>query len=262
MASSPPAEEIPFTPFAIITPTLILVPTPIAINVQSYRALYAKLHADPTFCTMAFAHHFPPTNWTDSETRETIHTRDVVRCWEKRGMGDFAVGLLPSHFYTNFEHLQNWVGFDIGKVIGEGIRIIDDYGFEKLYGRDGKGLEGMEWVGYAGVRDATTTSLPEHLPSEPPLPDWMEMIELRYGLAEEYWGKGIAKGAAEAVMLWGQNERGVRRFIAETERGNESSGKVLQKLGFVLRGEKPGRGYWKEESGVEWERVVSSGDET
>jgi len=177
-------------------------------------------------------------------------------------MGDFAVGLLPAHFNTNFEPLQNWVGLDIEKVIGEGIRMIDDCGFEKLYGRDGKGLEGMEWVGYAGVRDGTTTSLPARLPSETPLPDWLEMIELRYGLAEAYWGKGIAKGAAEAVMLWGQTERGVRRFIAETERGNAGSGKVLQKLGFVLRGEEPGKGYWKEETEVEWERMVSPGGET
>ena len=95
MASSSPTDEIPSTTFAILTPTLILVPTPIAVNIQSYRELYAKLHADPKFCEMAFAHHFPPTNWTDSEMHDTIHTRDVVRCWQKRGMGDFAVGLLP-----------------------------------------------------------------------------------------------------------------------------------------------------------------------
>src|SRR6266536_2912061 len=64
--------------------------------------------------------------------------------------GAWAISRLAcslSHFYTNFEHLQDWVGFEIGKVVGEGIRIIDDYGVEKLYGTDGKGLEGMVWVG-------------------------------------------------------------------------------------------------------------------
>ncbi|KAH8427044.1 GNAT family N-acetyltransferase [Aspergillus melleus] len=70
----------------------------------------------------------------------------------------------------------------------------------------------------------------------------------RCGLAPEYWGKGIAKEAAEAIMRWAVNERGVKRFIAETERGNVQSARLLQKMGFV----ESGTDYWKEPSEVEW----------
>lgn len=50
------------------------------------------------------------------------------------------------------------------------------------------------------------------------------------------WGTGIARIAAKAVMQWAVVERGVRRFIAETERENSRSGRVLEKLGFTISG--------------------------
>jgi RimJ/RimL family protein N-acetyltransferase len=78
------------------------------------------------------------------------------------------------------------------------------------------------------------------------------MIELRYGVASEYWGKGIAREAAEAVMRWASSERGVKRFIAETERANARSGKVLEKLGFTMSGTE----YWKDPEEIEWDLVV------
>jgi RimJ/RimL family protein N-acetyltransferase len=46
------------------------------------------------------------------------------------------------------------------------------------------------------------------------------------------------------------SERGAKRFIAETERDNVRSGRVLEKLEFRLSG----TNYWKEPSEVEWER--------
>ena len=46
-------------------------------------------------------------------------------------------------------------------------------------------------------------------------------------------------------------ERGVRRFITETERENVRSESVLEKLGF----RRSGTDYLKEPSEVEWERI-------
>lgn len=40
--------------------------------------------------------------------------------------------------------------------------------------------------------------------------------------------------AAKIVMQWSVDERGVERFIAETEKGNKRSARLLEKLGFVL----------------------------
>ncbi|KAJ5342790.1 hypothetical protein N7541_011914 [Penicillium brevicompactum] len=224
--------ECSFEAFAILTPRLIIIPTPIAISFSSYRALYSSVHADVAFCEMAFGHHFPPRTWSDEETRDVIQTRDIQRCWKRRGMGDFAVGLLPS-ILQNDSHVE--------------LSIVKDDSYVALMEKVRPSE--VQWVGYAGVRDATTTSLPSREAGDPPLPSWQEMIEVRYGVGPQFWGQGLAKEAAQAIMQWSVDERGVRRFIAETERGNIRSGKLLQKLGFTPSG----TDYWKEPSEIEWE---------
>ncbi|KAF2183498.1 acyl-CoA N-acyltransferase [Zopfia rhizophila CBS 207.26] len=241
--------EIPFSPFALLTNRLILVPTPTAISLPSYLALYASLHARSSFCEMAFSSHFPATTWSDEQTIKVINTRDIVRCWRKRGMGDFAVGLRVNN------DGREGVESDTGRIL-EGpcqeIRIIEGNDVDRLFATEGQSLDAVEWVGYAGVRDATTTSMPAQTADDLPLPPWQEMIELRYGVAPEYWGQGIAREAAEAIMQWAVSERGVRRFIAETENGNTRSGRVLEKMGFKPSGTE----YWREPSEVEWERIL------
>ncbi|KAL2860097.1 GNAT domain-containing protein [Aspergillus pseudodeflectus] len=227
-----------FEPFALLTSRLILIPTPIAVNLPSYRLLYAGLHADVDFCEMAFGPHFPARNWSDEETRQSIETRDIGRSWKKYGLGDFAVGVKPPSACIDDNH--------------SGFSILKGHDFETNAGTDGKLLEEIEWVGYAGVRDATTTSLPPRETDDPELPPWQEMVEIRYGISSKYWGKAIAKEAAEAVVHWAVKARGVRRFIAETERENHRSAGLLKKLGFSASG----TNYWKEPSEVEWELIV------
>jgi RimJ/RimL family protein N-acetyltransferase len=235
MASTNSNEVI--QPFAITTPRLIIVPTPIAVSVKPYRQLYAELHADASFCEMGFGSHFPVRNWTDDETRDVIQTRDIGRSWRRYAIGDFAVGLrgpvqsdqAPSQSY-----------------------IIEGENFDALAGSNLEHFAGIEWVGYAGIRDASTTSLPPREAGDPALPPWQEMVEIRYGVSPKFWGKGMAKEAAEAVMRWSVERRGVKRFIAETERDNKRSARLLEKLGFV----NSGTDYWKEPSEIEWELIV------
>lgn len=229
-----------FEPFAILTPRLVVLPTPIAVSLIAYRAHYAGLHSDVNFCEMAFGHHFPPRNWNDNETREVIETRDIERSWKRYGLGDFAVGwrMLPDDNFTRKD--------------SPSISIIKGEQFSHFAGPNSESLSEIKWVGYVGVRDATTTSFPPREAEDPVLPSWREMVELRYGISPEFWGGGIAKEASESVMHWSVNERGVMRFIAETEKDNQRSAKVLQKLGFVSSG----TNYWKEPSEVEWESIV------
>ncbi|KAJ5180705.1 hypothetical protein N7492_003915 [Penicillium capsulatum] len=236
MAASQPPR---FESFAILTPRLIIIPTPIAVTCRSYRALYSALHADSNFCQIAFGEHFKARNWTDDETRQVIESRDINRCWDARGMGDFAVGLRRSLHSNDLDTNSD-------------ITILQESQGTLLTGSNGEYMDQIEWVGYAGVRDATTTSLPRREPHDPVLPAWHEMVELRYGLSSRFWGAGMAKEAAEAIMQWAVRERGVRRFIAETERENRQSARLLEKLGFVVSG----TDYWKEPSEVEWELVV------
>lgn len=178
-------------------------------------------------------------------------------------MGDFALGIIPPELNLNAdtgrplrEAITGVSTATSGQI--QSISIVEGSLYKQTIDENTKGaglLEAITWIGYAGVRDATTTSMPisEYTHSElAALPHWKEMIEVRYGVAPEYWGKGIAKPAADAVMLWAEKEMGVTRFVAETEKGNARSGRVLEKMGFVASG----TNYWKEDSEMEWEKVV------
>jgi GNAT superfamily N-acetyltransferase len=228
-------------PFVLVTDHLVIVPTPIAIRYDDYVQLYGGLHASEAFCQMAFGPHFIARDWSVEETREVIFTRDMGRCWKPRGLGDLAVALRTR--LDGSEVFPSNSGREL--KAGEDVNIVEDVDFAIL--------SGVEWVGYAGVRDATTTSMPDREEGDEPLPPWEEMVELRYGVHERAWGKGVAGEAARAVMQWAVAEKGVRRFIAETEKTNTRSGKVLQKMGF----RESGTNYWKEPSETEWEKVAA-----
>lgn len=236
-------SSIPVSRFALLTPRLILVPTPLAISIPSYVALYADLHADAAFCEMGFGSAFPVQARTQEQMQQVIATRDITRSWDKRAMGDFAVGWRPK------DELGEMKGQPLVES-SEKAQIVHEHEMESVC----RTFDSVEWLGYAGVRDATTTSLPPRDASDAPLPPWEEMIELRYGVAPACWGQGVAREAAEAVMQWAATERGVKRFVAETEKENARSGRVLEKMGF----KKSGTGYWKDKDEVEWERNAAS----
>ncbi|KAJ4149721.1 hypothetical protein NW754_001155 [Fusarium falciforme] len=188
---------------------------------------------------MGFGEHFPARSWTDEETYEIISTRDVNHDWRNRGVGDFAVGLLEPQDHKPILG-DNAVTRNIsvpGLAEDEQIRVLDT-------GRESLALEEIEWVGYAGVRQARNV---DHISS------WKDKAEIRYGVSPSHWGKRIANRSAEVVMDWAAAERGVTKFIAETQRTNTRSGRVLEKLGFVQLEESK---YWKEPSEVEWERII------
>ncbi|KAH7393100.1 hypothetical protein BKA64DRAFT_76498 [Cadophora sp. MPI-SDFR-AT-0126] len=226
-----------FAPFAILirSRSLILVPALIAKTQPSYRTFFASLHANEEFCEMGFGLGFLARSWNDEETLAGLD-----RSWKRdREMGDFAVGRLVED-----DDLKSCRGRALEKGTQD-VVILEEQELGLLQ------METIDWVGYAGVRDASTTSMPPRTSEDPPLPPWQEMIELRYGVAQKCWGSGIARAAAEAVMQWAVVERDVRRFIAETEWNNSRSGRVLEKLGFTLSG----TNYWKEPSEIEWEKI-------
>ncbi|KZM20934.1 uncharacterized protein EKO05_0006339 [Ascochyta rabiei] len=249
---SVPQSEYLQSPFVLVTTRLIIVPTPIAVRCIAYVQLYGSLHANEAFCQMAFGPHFLARDLSDEDTTNMIVTRDLERCWRRRGLGDFAVGLRtrdngldisPGHVGRE---LEGEVPVRLVEVVGDGELDVSVSGLSSQL------LNRVKWVGYAGVRDATTTSMPDPVAGDEPLSPWQDMVELRYGVHGDYWGKGVAGEAARAVMQWAASERGVRRFIAETEKTNTRSGQVLQKMGFM----QSNTDYWKEPSELEWEKVV------
>jgi RimJ/RimL family protein N-acetyltransferase len=191
---------------------------------------------------MAFGGHIRASIWTEEETVASVR-RGVERDWlSPSRMGDFAVGLWSP---------KTEIGRKIeGGAFGIEVWVVEGKEYENLVG-NGELWKDVEWVGYSCVRNAVPA-----LPSEEErrakgkemYRDPMEMVEVRYGLKPEAWGKRIAGESQGAVMKWGVGEKGVKRFIAETEKENTGSQGVLKKLGF----KRYDLGYWEEESAVEW----------
>ena len=62
------------------------------------------------------------------------------------------------------------------------------------------------------------------------------MVEVGYGILEEYQGQGYATEAVGAAMIWALKRPDVIRVEAETEPDNLASQRVLEKCGFLPSG--------------------------
>ncbi|MDB5747594.1 MAG: family acetyltransferase [Massilia sp.] len=67
--------------------------------------------------------------------------------------------------------------------------------------------------------------------------DFLDDVDIGYGFASAYWGKGYAHEAASAVLAYAVEELGVKRIVATVRAGNAPSIALLNKLG--LRFERP-----------------------
>ena len=81
-------------------------------------------------------------------------------------------------------------------------------------------------------------------------PDDEGLVEIGYGLAAPFRGRGIGTEAVGALADWVAAQPGVRVVVASVEVGNEPSRRLLVRLGFSLVGESDG--HWR------LERPVSS----
>ena len=62
------------------------------------------------------------------------------------------------------------------------------------------------------------------------------VVEIGYGILEEYQGQGYAAEAVGAAVNWALQQPGVTRVEAETEPDNRTSQRVLEKCGFLPSG--------------------------
>ena len=70
-------------------------------------------------------------------------------------------------------------------------------------------------------------------------------VEIGYGLAPPYWGRGYGTEAVGALVEWLCNIEDVHVVTAEVEVGNVASRRVLERLGFTLAAQE-GAAYWFE----------------
>jgi RimJ/RimL family protein N-acetyltransferase len=62
--------------------------------------------------------------------------------------------------------------------------------------------------------------------------DALEDVDIGFAFLPEYWGKGYAYEAAAAVMSYAASVLSLKRIVAITSVDNDSSAKLLEKLGF------------------------------
>ena len=63
------------------------------------------------------------------------------------------------------------------------------------------------------------------------------VVELGYGIDEEFRGFGYATEAVETILSWAFDQPGVTAVAAETEAENAASRRVLEKCGFIPAGD-------------------------
>jgi RimJ/RimL family protein N-acetyltransferase len=61
--------------------------------------------------------------------------------------------------------------------------------------------------------------------------DSLEDVDIGFAFLPEYWGRGYAYEAASAVMAYGGSVLGLKRIVAITSVDNDSSARLLEKLG-------------------------------
>lgn len=75
-------------------------------------------------------------------------------------------------------------------------------------------------------------------------PEDNETVEIGYGINAEYRNKGYATEAIQAMCNWALNQPHMKTIIAETDKENYPSHKVLQKCGMTKYNETSSSIFW------------------
>jgi len=67
-----------------------------------------------------------------------------------------------------------------------------------------------------------------------------DRAEMGYWIGKDYWGKGYCTEAAVAVLEYGFEGLGLNRIFANHFKGNNASGRVMQKIGLNYEGSRRG----------------------
>ncbi len=60
-----------------------------------------------------------------------------------------------------------------------------------------------------------------------------EMVDIRYGIIEQYWGQGIGFEAAREIRDHGFDELGIKQIFGAAKHKNLPSLRILEKLGMI-----------------------------
>lgn len=76
-------------------------------------------------------------------------------------------------------------------------------------------------------------------------PNGRHQVELGYGLLEQYWNRGYGTEAMNALIEWALANEEVKKIIAVTDRYNDASIRVLEKVNMTRTKEVDSFIYWE-----------------
>jgi RimJ/RimL family protein N-acetyltransferase len=139
-------------------------------------------------------------------------------------------------------------GADPGLPLGEGYPHADTLDGLRMFVEHGAPDDGGWFVVLAdGADDASAGLVVGDMGTFGP-PDEHGRVEVGYGLAAPYRGRGIGTEAVRAMVDWLAAQPDVRVVTASVEVGNEPSRRLLARLGFDLVDESDG--HWRLERSV------------
>ncbi|MFG2142301.1 GNAT family N-acetyltransferase [Streptomyces sp. NPDC048650] len=125
--------------------------------------------------------------------------------------------------------VMRWIGD--GSVLGLERTAEDIERWEEEWDDEGFGIFAVELLASGELAGCVGLSVPEFLPEV--LPD----VAISWRLGRQYWGQGYASEAAQAVLEFALQDRGLDRVIAINRLGHEASDNVLRKLGMAVERE-------------------------
>lgn len=134
---------------------------------------------------------------------------DVFTCWESDP--DVAKYMFwTSH--NDIEKTKEWLKFEIGQI------------------------EKDDWYRFALVLKETNELIGTGLIY---FEEEVDAWEIGYNLGKKYWGKGYTTEAMKQIISFAQEELGITEMVGRYAKENPSSGKVMEKLGFLFEKEIP-----------------------
>lgn len=99
--------------------------------------------------------------------------------------------------------------------------------WEEEWDEEGFGLFAVELLASGELAGFVGLSVPHFLPEVLPA------VEIGWRLGTPFWGQGYASEAAQAVLEFALQDRGLDRVISIVRPGNDASENVMRKLGMV-----------------------------
>ncbi|MFE3882456.1 GNAT family N-acetyltransferase [Streptomyces lydicus] len=125
--------------------------------------------------------------------------------------------------------VMRWIGDGSALSLEQTAEEIEEW--EEEWDDEGFGLFAVELLASGELAGCVGLSVPGFLPEA------AHEVAISWRLGRQYWGQGYASEAAQAVLEFALQDRGLDRVIAVNRLGHEASDNVLRKLGMAFERE-------------------------